>query len=147
MSIASLAPYIVVRDAEAAIGFYKAAFGAVELFRLTDPNDGRVGHAELKIGESLLMLSDEFPDFGAVGPDTLGGTSVTLYLTTAAVDAGLEQAVAQGATVLRAPTDQSFGQRTALLLDPFGHRWMMSQPTEEVTPEEMQRRWDEETGA
>lgn len=146
-SITAVVPYIVVKDAEAAIAFYKAAFGAEELFRMTDPTDGRVGHAELRLGESVLMLADEYPDFGAVGPDTIGGTPVTLHLSTGAVDADVAQAVAHGAKVLRAPTDQSFGERTALLLDPFGHRWMLGQMIEVVSPEEMQRRWEEETGA
>lgn len=146
-SITAIIPYIVVRDGDAAIAFYKAAFGAEELFRMTDPKDGRVGHAELKIGESLLMLADEYPDFGAVGPDTIGGTPVTLHLSTGAVDADVAQAEACGAKVLRAPTDQRFGERNALVLDPFGHRWMLAQTTEAVSPDEMQKRWAGETGA
>lgn len=146
-SITAVVPYIVVKDGDAAIAFYKAAFGAEELFRMTDPTDGRVGHAELKFGESMLMLADEYPDFGAVGPDTIGGTPVTLHLSTRAVDADVAQAVESGAKVLRAPTDQSFGERNALVLDPFGHRWMLAQTIEIVSPEEMQRRWEEETGA
>lgn len=83
-TIASLIPYIIVKDANAAIAFYKAAFKATELFRMTDPKDGRVGHAELKFGESILMLADEYPDFGAVGPETIGGSPVTLHLKTGA---------------------------------------------------------------
>lgn len=146
-SIISVTPYIVVRGGEAAIAFYRAAFGAEELFRMTDPIDGRIGHAELRFGDSLVMLSDEYPDFGAVGPDTIGGSSVTLHLSTRSVDADLSEAAARGATVLRAAADQSFGERNALLLDPFGHRWMLSQTIEAVSPPEMQRRWDEETGA
>jgi uncharacterized glyoxalase superfamily protein PhnB len=145
--IVSMAPYIVVRGGEAAIAFYTAAFGATELFRMTDPSDGRIGHAELTIGDSLLMLSDEYPDFGAVGPDTIGGTAVTLHLATTSVDDDLVCARRAGATVLRAAADQSFGERTALVLDPFGHRWMLSQRIEAVTPEEMQRRWEQATGA
>lgn len=146
-SITAVIPYIVVKDADAAIAFYKAAFGAEELFRMTDPRDGRVGHAELKFGESIVMLADEYPDFGAVGPDTIGGTPMTLHLVTRAVDADVAHAVEQGATVLRGPTNQSFGERNALLLDPFGHRWMLGQTMEVVSPEEMQRRWEDETGA
>jgi len=143
-TIASLIPYIIVKDANAAIAFYKAAFKATELFRMTDPKDGRVGHAELKFGESILMLADEYPDFGAVGPETIGGSPVTLHLKTGAVDDDVACAVQHGATVLRAATDQSFGERNALILDPFGHRWMLSQTIEDVSPTEMQRRWDEE---
>lgn len=114
---------------------------------MTDPADGRIGHAELTIGGSVIMLADEYPDFGAVSPDALGGTAVTLHLSTGTVDDDVSRAVTAGATVLRAPTDQSFGERTALLLDPFGHRWMLAQKIEDVTPEAMQTRWNEETGA
>ncbi|WP_158964982.1 VOC family protein [Chachezhania sediminis] len=145
--ITALMPYIVAKDAAAAIDFYVRAFGATEEFRMTDPADGRVGHAELKLGGSTLMLSDEYTDFGALGPDSVGGTPVTLYLATDGVDALLAQAEAAGATVLRAAADQSFGERSALLEDPFGHRWMLSQTIEEVSPEEMQRRWEQETSA
>lgn len=146
-SILSVTPYIVVRGGEAAIAFYKAAFDAREIFRMTDPSDGRIGHAELRIGDSLIMLSDEYPDFGAVGPDAIGGTPVTLHLSTTSVDADVARAAAEGATVLRAAANQSFGERSALVLDPFGHRWMLSQTVETVTPHEMQRRWNEEAGA
>lgn len=146
-SVTSVSPYIVVRDGAAAIAFYKAAFGAEEIFRMIDPFDGRTGHAELRFGESVVMLSDEYPDFGAVSPDTIGGSPVTLHLSTKAVDADLALAVTHGATVLRAAADQSFGERSALVLDPFGHRWMLSQTIEAVSPQEMQRRWNEETGA
>lgn len=146
-SITSVTPYIVVRGGEAAIAFYKAAFGAEEIFRMTDPSDGRVGHAELRIGDSVVMLSDEYPDFGAVGPDTIGGSPVTLHVATAAVDTDVAQATANGATVLRRPANQSFGERNAVVLDPFGHRWMLSQTVETVSPAEMQRRWNEQTGA
>lgn len=142
-----LHPYLVAKDAVCAISFYCDAFGAVEEFRMVDPGDGRLGHAELTIGSSRLMLSDEYPDFGAVSPDTLGGTAVTLYLATDAVDADVARAVGAGALLLRAPANQSFGERTATLLDPFGHRWMLSQTIEQVSPAEMQKRWDEETSA
>ncbi|MCB1396892.1 MAG: VOC family protein [Rhodobacter sp.] len=142
-----LIPYLVVGDAAEAIEFYKAAFAADEQFRMTDPSDGRIGHAELRIGDAMIMLSDEYPDFGAIGPDTLGGSPVTLHLATENVDDDTARAAQAGATTLRAPTNQSFGERTALLLDPFGHRWMLSQTIEDVSPAEMQRRWNEETGA
>ncbi|SON56402.1 putative enzyme related to lactoylglutathione lyase [Hartmannibacter diazotrophicus] len=145
--IKTVVPYIVVRGAEAAIGFYRKAFDAEEIFRMTDPTDGRIGHAELRVGSSILMLADEYPDFGAVSPDTIGGTAVTLHLATQSVDADLERARQAGATVLREPADQSFGERVALIVDPFGHRWMLSQTIEQVSPAEMQRRWEEETRA
>ncbi len=143
----SLTPYLVVKGAADAIAFYVAAFDAVENFIMTDPSDGRIGHAELTIGGSLMMLSDEYPDFGALSPDTVGGSPVTFHLSTATVDDAVKRAAHAGAIVLRAPADQSFGERSALLLDPFGHRWMLSQTIEDVSPEEMQRRWNEETGA
>ncbi|MCB1390735.1 MAG: VOC family protein [Rhodobacteraceae bacterium] len=139
----SLTPYIVCRGAEAAIAFYARAFGAAEVFRMTDPSDGRIGHAELRFGEALLMLADEYPDFGAISPDTLGGTAVTLHLSTDDVDSAAARAQKAGALVLRPPVTQSFGERSALVQDPFGHRWMLSQTVEALTPDEMQRRWSE----
>lgn len=135
--------YLVVRRAAEALDFYSRAFGATLEFKLVDPGDGRIGHAEMLIGESRIMLSDEYRDFGAVGPDTLGGTPVTLHLMTDAVDEEAARAVAAGATMLRPPADQFFGERNALVQDPFGHRWMLAQITEAVDPAEMQRRWGE----
>ncbi|WP_027993462.1 VOC family protein [Sinorhizobium meliloti] len=146
-SISSLTPYFIVKSARVAIDFYSRAFGAEELFRMTDPRDGRIGHAELKIGESTVMIADEYPDFGALSPDTIGGSPVTFHLATLAVDADLARAVDAGAVVLRAAADQGYGERVAMVVDPFGHRWMLSQKIEDVAPEEMQRRWNEQTGA
>ena len=143
----TLTPYLVAKHAEAAIAFYAEVFGATEDFRMTDPGDGRIGHAELRFAGAPMMLSDEYPDFGAVSPDTIGGTAVTLHLSLDDVDATVARAAAAGALVLRPPADQSFGERTATLLDPFGHRWMLAQKIEDVTPQEMQRRWEDETGA
>lgn len=142
-----LTPYLVAKNADAAIAFYAEVFGATEDFRMTDPGDGRVGHAELRFAGAPMMLSDEYPDFGALSPDSIGGTAVTLHLSLADVDATVARASSAGAIVLRAPADQSFGERTATLLDPFGHRWMLAQKIEEVTPEEMQRRWENAIGA
>jgi PhnB protein len=142
MSAYPLSPYIVVRDAARAIDFYTRAFGAREQFRLSEPS-GKVGHAELLIGESLLMLADEYPDFGALSPTTVGGTAVTLHLYVDDVDATLARAEAEGATVLRAAKDEFYGDRTGVLTDPFGHRWMIATLKEEVAPDEMQRRWTE----
>lgn len=146
-SITAVMPYFTVKNASAAIDFYCRAFGAVEIFRMTDPMDGRVGHAELRLGDSIIMLSDEYPDFGALSPDTVGGTPVTLYLATKAVDEDLARAAEAGAMIIRAAANQSFGERSAMIMDPFGHRWMLSQTIEQVSPEEMQRRWNAETGA
>lgn len=98
-SISSLTPYFIVKNARVAIDFYGRAFGAEELFRMTDPRDGRIGHAELKIGESTVMIADEYPDFGALSPDTIGGSPVTFHLATLAVDADLARAVDAGAVV------------------------------------------------
>lgn len=133
----SVTSHLIVKHADRAIDFYKQAFGATELFRMLDPGDGRVGHAELRFGESVVMLADEYPDFGALGPDTIGGSPVILHLRTDDVDALTQQAVAAGATLLRAPADQEYGDRMARVLDPFG------QAIEQVSPEEMQRRWSE----
>lgn len=141
-----LIPYIVCRDAPAAIDFYVAAFGAVEDFRMTEPGSGKLGHAELEIGGARLMLADEWPDFGALSPDSIGGTAVTLFLQVEDVDAIVAQAEQAGAMVLRAPADQSFGERTATVQDPFGHRWILATVKEVLTGEEMQKRWEAEVG-
>lgn len=143
----TLVPYLVTKNADRAIAFYVEAFGAMEEFRMVDPGDGRVGHAEMTIDQSRFMLADEYPDFGAVSPDTLGGSPVTLHLSTNSIDADVDRAVAAGALLLRAPKDQSFGERSAMLQDPFGHRWMLSQTIEALTPRDMQERWNEETSA
>lgn len=143
-ALLSLSPYLVCRNAASALEFYQAAFGAEVIFRMTDPADGRIGHAELRIAGALVMIADEYPDFGAISPDTLGGTAVTLHLATEDADAATARAEAAGALVLRPPATQSFGERSAVLLDPFGHRWMLSQTVEALTPEEMQRRWSEQ---
>ncbi|MBF9035340.1 VOC family protein [Rhodobacterales bacterium HKCCE2091] len=142
-----LIPYIICKDAARAVDFYKAAFGAVEDFRMTDPGDGRIGHVELTIGGARLMMADEYPEAGVISPDTLGGTPVTLHLSVEAVDEIAARAADAGATTLRPPQDQSFGERNALVQDPFGHRWMLSQSIEDVSPAEMQRRWEEDTSA
>src|SRR5207302_6078467 len=120
-----LTPYLAVKDAAAAIEFYKAGLGATEEFRMTG-DDGRIGHAEIHIGDDVLYLADEFPEMAVVSPQTLGGTPVTLHLNVADVDATFAQAVAAGATSLREPADQFYGDRNATILDPFGHRWMLS---------------------
>jgi PhnB protein len=138
----TLTPYLIARDAARAIDFYIAAFGAKELFRLADKT-GKVGHAELEIGDSRFMLADEFPDFGAFAPPTVGGTPVSLHLYVADVDAAFARALAAGATELRAVADQFYGDRRGVLVDPFGHQWSLATMTREVSPEEMQKIWSE----
>jgi PhnB protein len=138
-----LTPYITVKDAAAALDFYRDAFGAVEQFRLTAP-EGRIGHAEIRVGGSNLMLSDEWPDFGALSPATIGGSPVKLHLYVADADAVVAGAVAKGATLLRPVADQFYGDRSGMIADPFGHTWFIATQKEVVAPEEMQRRW---TGA
>lgn len=137
----TLTPYLIVKGAAEALDFYKQAFGAVEEMRLTDPS-GRIGHAEIRIGQSHLMLADEHPEFGALGPATLGGSPVTLHLEVADADAAADRAVAAGATLLRPVADKFHGNRSAMVADPFGHKWFLSAEIEAVSAEEMQRRYD-----
>ena len=139
--------YLVAQNAAAAIEFYKQVFGAVESFRMTDPGDGRIGHAELTLGDTRIMIADEYPDFGALSPDSIGGTPITLHVDTDQVDALVARAKAAGAVILRDPADQSYGERNAQLMDPHGYRWTLSQKIEDVDPAEMQKRWEEETQA
>jgi len=137
----TLTPYLVVKGAPAALDFYKRAFGAEEQLRLTDPA-GRIGHAHMVIGDSAFMLADEHPEFGAVGPVSLGGSPVSLHLEVADADAAAARAIEAGATLLRPVEDQFHGNRSGMVADPFGHKWFISQQTEEVGAEEMQRRYD-----
>jgi len=139
--VGPLTPYLVVRGAAQAIDFYGRAFGAAEEFRLSEPS-GKVGHAELLLGGGRLMLADEYPDFGALGPASVGGTPVTLHLYVPDVDAVMARAEALGATVLRAAKDEFYGDRSGMLLDPYGHRWQIATRGEPVTPEQMQQRWN-----
>ena len=124
-----LTPYLTVQGAAAAIDWYRDAFGATEAFRVVG-DDGRVGHAELTIGGARLMLSDEYPEIGVLAPASLGGASAAMHLGVADVDAAFERAVAAGATVQQPPADQPHGSRQGTLVDPFGHRWMLSQELE-----------------
>ena len=134
-----LSPYLCVDGADEAIAFYTRILGAVERLRLAGPG-GRVGHAELAFGDSLVMLSDEFPDMGVAGPSTVGGTPVTLSLYVKDVDATFEEALRAGATALRPVEDQFYGDRSGQFLDPFGHRWNVATRVEDVTPDEMASR-------
>ena len=135
-----LTPYLAFKDAGRAIAFYVAAFGAKEQFRLTDKS-GKIGHAELAVGDAQMMLADEWPDFGAISAQTLGGCPVLLHLYVENVDAFVEHAVKAGATLLRPAQDEFYGDRAATIADPFGYKWMIATPKESVTPEEMQKRW------
>jgi PhnB protein len=137
-----LSPYIAVRGAAEAIEFYKKAFGAEELFRLVDPSSGKIGHAELKIGNGLLMISDEYPDFGALSPDSVGGSSTKLHIDVSDAEKTVGSAKAAGATVLRKLELQFYGAKQALLADPFGYSWFISQSVEMVSASEMQDRWN-----
>jgi PhnB protein len=137
-----LVPYIAVRDAAAAIDFYTRAFGGVELFRLVDPQSGKIGHAEMRLGNGVLMLSDEYPDFGAVSPDTLGGAPLKLHLDVPDAAKVVASAVKHGATELRKLELQFHGCKQALIADPFGYSWFISEQVEAVAPAEMQSRWD-----
>ncbi len=133
-------PYLMVRDAQAAMAFYAEAFGATELFRLVEPS-GRVGHAELQLGAAVLMVCDEFPEYGMVGPQGEKFTGCTIHLHVDDADAMAERAVAAGATMLMPPTDQFYGERSCRLRDPFGHFWLLGHSIEKVDPVEMQRRY------
>ncbi len=132
-------PYLIVRDAASAIEFYKKAFGASELMRMADPS-GKVMHAEIKIGNSPIMLADEFPEMGARSPQSLGGSPVSILLYVEDVDAVFSQAVAAGANVERPVKDQFYGDRSGGVTDPFGHVWYIATHKEDVSPEELQKR-------
>lgn len=134
----SVTPYIIVDDADAAIRFYGEAFGATEVMRL--PMGDKVGHAEIRIGDSHIMLSDEWPDYGKLGPKARGGATSTLMIYLPDVDAAFERAIAAGAKVERPVEDQFYGDRSGSVVDPFGHSWMLSTHVEDVPAEEMQRR-------
>lgn len=138
----SVTPYLIVRNAAQAIDFYKQAFGATEVARMPMP-DGTVMHAELKIGDSHVMLTDENPQWGHKGPQTLGATTVSLVLYLENVDARFKQALDAGAKELRPLQNQFWGDRMGTLTDPFGHIWSLASHVEDVTPAEMQRRGEE----
>lgn len=139
--IPSASPHIVVRDAVRALDFYKRAFGAVETLRLQEPS-GRLGHAEFTVARAHIMMADEYPEMGIVGPQTLGGTTFSIHIYVEDVDAIAARAVAAGATLERPVSDEFYGDRVASLKDPFGHRWSFASRVEEVSPEEMQRRFE-----
>ena len=137
-----LCPYLVVKGAREAIDFYVRAFGATVDFTLVDPSDGRIGHAELLFGATRVFIADEYPDFGAVGPETLGGSPVKFHLEVDDADAFVAHAARHGAVVLRAVKLEFHGHRSGLIADPFGYSWFVASRVEAVSAEEMQRRWN-----
>lgn len=135
----SVTPYLTIRNAAGAIDFYKKAFGATELMRMPDPS-GKVGHAEIKIGDSPIMLSDEFPEMDVRSPETIGGTPVTIMLYVEDVDTIARQAVAAGAKIVKPVEDQFYGDRAGKLQDPFGHMWWIATHKEDLSPAEIRKR-------
>lgn len=133
----TITPYIAVSDAARAIAWYAEVLGARETVRYTDDSDGRIGHAELDIGGAMLMLSDEYPDFEALAPTTIGGTPAALHVVVPDVDAVWDRAIAAGAEGRRPPEDQPYGERMSTFVDPFGHRWLVATRIAEPTVTEV----------
>lgn len=134
----TVTPLLIIKGAAAAIEFYKKAFGATELLRMEDK--GKVGHAEIKIGDSPVMLADEYPELGYVSPGTLGGSPVSMMIYVEDVDAVFKLAISEGAVERKAVQDQFYGDRSGTLTDPFGHVWTVATHKEDVSPEEMDKR-------
>jgi PhnB protein len=133
----TITPHLVVRNAGEAIEFYKKAFGAEEIVRMPGPNGEGVMHCELKFGNSILMLNDEFPDMGSLSPLSVGGTSVTLHMYVDDADATAAKAIEAGATVVMPVTDMFWGDRYGMVTDPYGHRWAVATHKVDLTPAEM----------
>ncbi len=142
----SVTPYLIITGAADAIEFYKRVFGATELMRFGGP-DGKVGHAELQIGSSRIMLADEHPEMGYRSPQTVGGSGTGIMLYVDDVDAVFSRAVDAGARTHQAVKDQFYGDRSGAVIDPFGHWWTIATHVEDVSPEEMQRRMQASVGA
>jgi len=140
MKVHELFAYLHVKDAAKAIDFYKKAFGVKQKFRLTEPS-GRIGHAELDFGGPTLMLADEFPEYGIKGPQPSGGTTVSIHLHVDNADDVIRRAVEAGAKIVREPKDEFYGERSGLIRDPFGHEWNIGHHIEDVSTDEMQRRY------
>ena len=138
----SVTPYLILKGAAHAIDFYKRAFGATEVMRLSGPGDS-IMHAEIKIGNSIVMMADEFPEMGFSAPQPGSNTPVGMMIYVEDVDAQFSRALAAGATVKRPLMDQFYGDRSGTITDPFGHTWTLSTHTEDLTPEEIQRRFEE----
>lgn len=139
----SVTPYLVVDGADAAIRFYGEAFGAAEVLRMPMGESGKLAHAEVKIGDSHVMLADEFPDMGFLGPLKRGGATASLMIYVPDVDAAYAKAIGAGAEEERPPADQFWGDRMGTLVDPFGHRWTLATHVEDVAENEMRRRMAE----
>lgn len=139
----TLTPFLTVKDASRAIEFYKQAFGAQQRGEVAKGPDGKVMHAELKIGDSIIMLSDEFPDHGVLSPQSSGGAGVGLHIYVEGVDAAFDRAVKAGAQVEMPVTDQFWGDRYGKLKDPFGHKWSIATHTKDMSADEMKRSMDE----
>ena len=140
MTVRELFPYFCVRNASEAIAFYARAFGAKEVLRLTEPS-GRIGHAEIEIGGRVVMMSGEFPEMGIRGPGPEERVPMILHLHVDDADATIRRAVEAGATVVRPAKDEFHGERSGRIRDPFGHEWLIGHHIEDVSPEEMQRRY------
>ena len=138
----TLTPFLTVRDAARAIEFYKKAFGAEERGSAKSP-DGKIMHAELKIGDSIIMLSDEFPEFGALSPQSTGGAGMGLHIYVDGVDAAFDRAVKAGAQVEMPVSDQFWGDRYGKLKDPFGHKWSIATHIKDMSADEMKKSMDE----
>ncbi len=136
----SITPYLIVANGNEAIEFYKRAFAAVEVLCMRSPGGEKVCHAELEIGDSKIMLADEYPDMEALAPQAFGGSPVGIHLYVENVDQVMQQAVDAGAKIVRPLEDAFYGDRTGSIDDPFGHRWHIATHIEDVTPEEIQRR-------
>jgi PhnB protein len=134
----TVTPYLIVNAGAKALDFYARAFGAIERLRIDA--GGKIGHAEITIGDSCVMLADEHPEIGALGPTTVGGTPVSLHVYVKDVDAVVERAVAAGATLVRPVADQFYGDRVGGVADPFGHRWFIATHKEDLSAEELHRR-------
>jgi len=135
----SVTPYLIVGDAASALEFYHKAFGASELLRVPGPH-GRIGHAEVKIGDSVIMLADEYPEMDARSPQSFGGSPVSIHLYVEDVDDMAERAIGAGATMVRPVKDQFYGDRSGTVADPFGHVWHIATHKEDLTPAELHKR-------
>jgi PhnB protein len=135
----TVTPYLAIKNAAKALEFYKKAFAATEIYKLMLP-DGRLGHAEIRLGDSIIMLADEFPEYGGKSPETLGGSPVSIHLYVEDADACFNKALAAGAKERKPIMDQFYGYRSGELEDPFGHLWWVATHKEDVAPEELQKR-------
>jgi PhnB protein len=135
----TVTPYLIVKGAAQALDFYRRAFNSEERMRMPGP-EGKIMHAEIRIGDSMVMLADEFPQMGALSPQTIGGTAVGLCLYIEDVDSRFQQAVSAGAKIERPLQNQFYGDRSGTIVDPFGHKWTLASHVEDVAPDEMERR-------